>query len=76
MDFGRQAAQVGKPINVSPHNEAVAAWLVQRNLAARTSEGGLVLLSCSLQTVTELEKPTLVTGPEEKLSEQLVGIAT
>ena len=74
MDFGRQAAQVGKPINVSPHNEAVAAWLVQRNLAARTSDGGLVLLSCSLQTVTELEKPMLVTGPEDSRQNSLWGL--
>ncbi|CAE7562479.1 PREP1 [Symbiodinium sp. KB8] len=54
--------------------EAVAAWLVQRNLAARTSDGGLVLLSCSLQTVTELEKPMLVTGPEDSRQNSLWGL--
>ena len=74
LNLGHRAADSGRPISVGTGDRAAAEWLVDRDLATWTSSGQMVLLTAALATVTTLEQPKLVSGPDDNLQGSVWGL--
>ena len=66
FDVAREAISRSTPLPLpaEPLRRDAAHWLVAQELASHTSDGGLVLLSDAMQSMTELAGPELVKHPE------------
>ncbi|CAE7786718.1 PREP1 [Symbiodinium sp. CCMP2592] len=70
----KQALQTGLPLAVSEDSRESVDWLVSHDLAARTLDGRMVLLSSCMRNVTHLASPVLLTHPEDDSANSTWGL--